>query len=77
MGPDFDRDTLLNGTSIFVDPPTTATFAPVGSRRVEAVTSGQQKTRVSVFFTATASGRKLKPLILIRLFVLSPLMFLG
>jgi hypothetical protein len=67
MGPDFDRDTLLNGdeTSIYVDPPTTASYAPVGSRRVETVTSGQQKTRVSVCFTATASGRKLKPLILI------------
>ena len=67
MGPDFDRDTLLNGdeTSIYVDPPTTASYAPVGSRRVEAVTSGQQKTRVSVCFTATASGKKLKPVILI------------
>ena len=41
------------------------TFAPIGSRRVEAITSGQQKTRVSVCFTAAASGKKCKPLILL------------
>ena len=64
---DFDRDTLLNGdeTSIYLDPPTRQTYAEKGSRRVEAITSGQQKTRISVCFTATASGTKLKPLILI------------
>jgi len=67
LEPGFDRDTLLNGdeTTIYIDPPTTATFAPIGSRRVEAITSGQQKTRVSVCFTAAASGKKCKPLILL------------
>jgi hypothetical protein len=64
---DFDRDTLLNGdeTSIYLDPPTRQTYAEKGSKRVEAITTGQQKTRISVCFTATASGTKLKPLILI------------
>jgi hypothetical protein len=67
LEPDFDRDTLLNGdeTTIYIDSPTTATFAQIGSRRVEAIRSGQQKTRVSVCFTAAESGRKLKPLILL------------
>ena len=46
LQPGFDRDTLLNGdeTTIFIDP-TAATFALIGSRRVEVITSGQQKTR--------------------------------
>ena len=46
LEPGFDRDTLLNGdeTTIFIDP-TAATFALIGSRRVEVITSGQQKTR--------------------------------
>ena len=64
---DFDRDFLLNAdeTSIYIDPPTRRTYDLVGTRRVEAVTSGQQKTRVSVCLTATAGETKLKPLILI------------
>jgi len=67
LEPGFDRDMLLNGdeTTIYIDPPTTASYAPIGSRRVEAITSGQQKTRVSVCFTAAASGKKCKPLILL------------
>jgi hypothetical protein len=67
MQMDFDRDSLLNAdeTSIYIDPPTRQSVALIGSRRVDAVTTGQQKTRVSVCFTATASGTKLKPLILI------------
>jgi hypothetical protein len=50
-------------TSIYIDPPTRTTIAPIGTKRVDAVTTGQQKTRVSVMFTA--SGTKLKPLILV------------
>jgi len=67
MQMDFDRDSLLNAdeTSIYIDPPTRQSVALIGSRRVDAVTTGQQKTRVSVCFTATASGAKLKPLILL------------
>ena len=63
----FDRDCLLNGdeTSIYIDPPTTQTYEAIGVRRVGALTTGQQKTRVSVCLTATASGRKLNPLVLI------------
>ena len=67
MSLDFDRGTLFNGdeTSIYVDPSITSIYATVGSRRMEVLKSGQQKTRVSVRFTATASRTKLKPLILI------------
>ena len=67
MEMDFDLDTLLNGdeTSIYIDPPTRRTYDHIGARKVEAVTTGQQKTRVSVCLTATAGGTKLKPLILI------------
>jgi hypothetical protein len=50
----FDLDSLLNAdeTSIKIDPPTRRTYDVIGQRRVEAVTSGQQKTRVSVCLTA-------------------------
>ena len=63
----FDLDSLLNAdeTSIYIDPPTRRTYDVIGQRRVEAVTSGQQKTRVLVCLTSTAAGTKLKPLILI------------
>lgn len=37
----------------------------VGSNRVPSTNSGQEKTRVSVAFTATASGHKLPAIILI------------
>ena len=59
------RDSLLNAdeTSIYIDPPTKQSVALIGSRRVDAVTTGQQKTRVSVCFIA--SGTKLRPLILL------------
>jgi hypothetical protein len=61
------RDSLLNAdeTSIYIDPPTKQSVALIGSRRGDAVTTGQQKTRVSVCFTAIASGTKLKSLILL------------
>jgi hypothetical protein len=67
MEMDFDLDTFLNGdeTSIYIDPPTRRTYDHIGARKVEAVTTGQQKTRVSVCLTATAGDTKLKPLILI------------
>jgi hypothetical protein len=67
MEMDFDLDTLLNGdeTSIYIDPPTRRTYDHIGARKVEAVATGQQKTRVSVCLTATAGDTKLKPLILI------------
>jgi hypothetical protein len=44
------RDSLLNAdeTSIYIDPPTKQSVALIGSRRVDAVTTGQRKTRVSV-----------------------------
>ena len=56
--PDFDRSSFLNmdQTSIYFDPKLTHTFAERGSRRVEAVTAGQEKTRISVALTASAVG---------------------
>ena len=67
MQMDFDRDSLLysDETSININPPTTQSVELIGSKRVDAVTTGQQKTRVSVCFTAIASDTKLKPLILL------------
>lgn len=37
----------------------------IGVRRVRVTTTGQERTRVSVAFSASASGTKLKPVILI------------
>ena len=56
--PDFDRSSFLNldQTSIYLDPKLTRTFAERGSRRVEAVTAGQEKTRVYVALTASAAS---------------------
>ena len=56
--PEFYRSSFLNmdQTSIYLDPNLTRTFAERGSRRVEAVTAGQEKTRVSVALTASAAG---------------------
>ena len=40
LGDGLDLDTLLNGdeTSFYIDPPTTQTYASIGTRRLEAVT---------------------------------------
>ena len=40
-------------------------YTPRGEKIIPAVTSGNERTRISVAFTAAASGRKFKPLILI------------
>ena len=67
MQHDFDRDGLVNSdeTSIYLDPPTTRTYSEIGSRRVEARTTGNQKTRISILISASASGKKLNLLVLI------------
>ena len=65
--PNFNRITLCNmdQTSIYLDSTNSYTFNPIGDKRIPSITSGNEKTRVSVAFTAAASGNKLKPLILI------------
>ena len=55
----------MDQTSIYLDPKLTRTFAERGSRRVEAVTAGQEKTRISVALTASAAGDKAPCLVLI------------
>ena len=56
---------IMDQTSIYLDPKLTRTFAERGSRRVEAVTAGQEKTRISVALTASAAGDKAPCLVLI------------
>ena len=65
--PAFIRKALANmdQTSIYLDPELTRTYAEAGSRRVEAVTAGQQRTRISVALTASADGDKAPCLCLI------------
>ena len=41
-------------------------YSSKGAQRVDAVTTGQTMTRISVALTATAAGDKFKPIILIR-----------
>ena len=55
----------MDQTSIYLDPKLTRTFAERGSRRVEAVTAGQEKTRISVALTASAAADKAPCLVLI------------
>jgi hypothetical protein len=59
--PHFTRDCIINmdETSIYLDFPTSYTYAKKGSKRVKAVTSGAERTRLSAAFGATASGIKL------------------
>ena len=64
---EFNGDSLINmdETSIYLDSPYSTTYSESGVRRVSAVTTGNTQTRVSIAFSATASSKKLKPLILI------------
>ena len=55
----------MDQTSIYLDPKLTRTFAEIGTRRVEAVTSGQERTRLSVALTASATGDKVNCLVLL------------
>ena len=62
-----NRDLLckMDETSIYLDSPSHITYNPIGDKRIPSVTTGNERTRISVAFTASASGFKLKPLILI------------
>ena len=55
----------LDETSIYLDAKSNYTYDQVGAKRVPATTSGNEKTRISVYFAASASGYKLKPLIIV------------
>ena len=56
----FNRNLLMNmdQTSVYVDFPSTYTYEESGVKRVKATTAGQEKTRLSAAYTATASGIK-------------------
>ena len=55
----------MDETSIYLDSPPNYTYASVGTKRVQAATTGNTSTRVSIASTAAASGKKLKMIILI------------
>ena len=63
----FDKDTLIgmNETTVYIDAPAKFTYAIRGESRIAATTSGQEKTRVAVSFSALPSGKKLKAMVLI------------
>jgi hypothetical protein len=52
----FNRRLLMNmdETSIYIDFPSNYSYEECGVKRVKAVTAGQEKTRMSAAFTATA-----------------------
>lgn len=49
----------MDETSIYMDMPGTYTYDTIGTRRVEAATTGKERTRISCAYTASASGNKL------------------
>ena len=55
----------MDQTSIYKDPKVRTTYSEIGATRVLATTAGQEQTHVSIAFSATAGGTKLKLLILI------------
>ena len=65
--PDFILYRVINmdETSIYLDFPMNVTFAPKGVKRVSAVTTGSERTRLSAAFSASASGHKLPILVLV------------
>ena len=50
----------MDETSIYIDFPASYTYEECGVKRVKAVTAGQEQTRMSAAFTATADGNLLK-----------------
>ncbi len=55
----------MDETSIYLDFPSNYTYAKKGSKRVIAQTTGNEKTRLSAAFTATADGEKFPIFIII------------
>ena len=55
----------MDETSIDSDSPDNYTYTNVGEKRVKYVTTGNERTRVSVAFTTSSGGFKFKPLLLI------------
>ena len=48
----------MDETSVNVDFPSAYTYEECGVKRVKATTAGQEQTRLSAAFTASASGIK-------------------
>jgi hypothetical protein len=57
----FNSNQLINmdETSIYLDYPSNYTISVKGAKRVQAVTAGAQRTRLSAAFSATSCGKKL------------------
>ncbi len=55
----------MDETSIYLNSPSSYTYITCGDNRVKAVMTGNEKTRVSIAFPATANGPKLNPVVLI------------
>ncbi|RNA41867.1 Pogo transposable element with [Brachionus plicatilis] len=55
----------MDETSIYLDSHRTTTYEQSGFKRCPAVTTGKEQTKVSIAFSASASSKKLKPMILI------------
>ena len=49
----------MDETSVFIDFPVVETYVIIGIKRVKAITAGQEKTRMSAAFTASAACDKL------------------
>ena len=49
----------MDETSLYLDATANYTYALSGSKRVPAITSRNERTRLSIAFTNTAEGQKL------------------
>ena len=54
----------MDETSIYLDFPSNYTFSEKGAKKVKCTTTGNERTRISAAFSATASGQKL-PILLV------------
>jgi hypothetical protein len=55
----------MDETCVYLDAPSSYTYSHKGSKRIKATTTGNEHTRVSIAFAATANGEKLNPVIMI------------
>lgn len=63
---DFDSIYAMDETAIWLDMPSATTLETKGSKEVPIRTTGHEKSRITVCLTAKASGKKLKPLIVLK-----------
>ena len=56
----------MDETAIWADMPGLTTIAPIGTKSVPLLTTGHEKLRISVCYTALADGKKLPPLVVFK-----------